>query len=92
MEGKYSGKYKFSEAAKGFGIKQKELIKVLHDNAYIYKRPNAPWMPCVGKREYFTVTKITDGRGECVVTLLNKTGIELCEQLLEKEFRKEKIK
>lgn len=92
MEGKYSGFYTFSETAQGFQIIQKELVKVLHNNGFIYKRPGIAWTPCVDKKEYFKKLVVINGRGRSLLYLLNKYCIRECENLLNRKFEKDKIK
>lgn len=82
----------FQKLPKDFRLSKKELVKVLHDNGFIYKRPGIAWTPCVDKKEYFKKLVVRNGRGRSLLYLLNKYCIRECENLLNRKFEKDKIK
>lgn len=77
--------YRLSEEAKSFGVREKDLIKVLHDNGYLYKFPRMPWRPCIGKEHYFKTIEAKKGKGYGKLTFIRPSGIKICEELLDKE-------
>lgn len=85
------GAYRFREVAKGLGVKEKDLIKALHDNAYIYRTSRMPWLPCVYRKQYFKVIKVAKGKWKGHQTLIRPEGIKICEELMGIDFDSKRI-
>lgn len=85
--------YRFREVAKGLGVKEKDLLKALHDDKRIYKTSRMPWLPCVNQGKYFRVIKTSskNGKWQGHQTLVKPAGIKLCEKIMGLTFDYSKV-
>lgn len=74
--------YPLREVAKGLDIKEKDMLKVLHDNGYIYRTKRMPWIPCVEKSTYFKVVKFNNRGYTGHQTLVKPEGILKIKELM----------